>query len=235
MLLYWLINALTHSVICFIIPLFVFISTVSPDGLDRDLYSMGLYTYTGIVYVCTGKVFLMTRTHNIVTFTAMFLSILLWFLWLLIYSFVILQSSQLTPWKLGYAVLDLPSFWLTTILIFVAALSRDFLWRAGRDNFYPLAVVEAMKINKANAWDEVAKKRQEEEEKVNELRRRASLQSGQQSAIDFLRTTTDGIGYAFTGADTVTTTTHGSDWERRLKKVFFKYKGDEKNQKHEGK
>eukprot|EP00298_Acanthocystis_sp_HF-20_P014376 c20748_g1_i2.p1 GENE.c20748_g1_i2~~c20748_g1_i2.p1 ORF type:complete len:1031 (-),score=387.99 c20748_g1_i2:30-3122(-) len=220
MFAYWLLNALTHSVICFLIPVFVFISTVSPDGVDRDLYSMGLYTYTAIVYVCTGKVFLMTRTHNIITISALFLSILAWFFWLLVYSFIIIEPSQLTPWKLGYAVLDLPSWWLCTFLVPVAALSRDFLWRASKDNFYPPPIIEAMRINKAGAWDEIAKVRAEQDKKKETAIRENSLLQKKQSAIDFLRTSTAGIGYAFTGAESNTITNEG-DWESRLKKVFY--------------
>jgi phospholipid-transporting ATPase len=129
MFAYWLCNAIWHSVVCFLIPLFLFLYVVAKDGQDRGLYGMGMFTYTGVVYVCCFKVFLMTRRHNIMTVMSIVLSIFAWFLWLLVYSYVILQDSQLVIWRLGYYVMELPSWWLCTFLVPVAALSRDLAWR----------------------------------------------------------------------------------------------------------
>jgi hypothetical protein len=224
MLTYWLINAFTHSVTCFIITLILFMSIVSNDGLDKGLYVMGVFTYTGIVNVCTGKVFLMTRTHNYISTLCLALSIIAWFLWLTCYSFIIIEPSQLTVWKLGYAVLDLPSWWLCSLLIPVVALSRDFVWRAYKDCYRPTPIMEAIHTeHKYPGGLEAVINARKETESKKAAERTASLQkSHRRSAIDILRENGSGIGYAYTGTEAADPN-HGSDWEQRLKKVYFLY------------
>eukprot|EP00299_Pterocystis_sp_00344_P013511 c6626_g1_i2.p1 GENE.c6626_g1_i2~~c6626_g1_i2.p1 ORF type:complete len:306 (+),score=48.67 c6626_g1_i2:200-1117(+) len=209
MFAYWLCNAIWHSVVCFLIPLYLSLYIVAEDGQERGLYGMGMFTYTGVVYVCCGKVLLMTRTHNWITFGAVVLSILAWFLWLLVYSYVVLEASQLTIWRLGYYVLDLPSWWLCTILVPVAALSRDFAWRSYKDLFMASPVVYANWINHHNLWDQVEKENKKAAAKtVAEM----TPSARRTSAVATLRTMNSGLGFAFASSDRAPNSE--TDWER---------------------
>jgi len=228
MLAYWLCNALFHSVVCFLVPMFLCLSVVARDGTGSDLYSMGLYTYTGVVYVCCGKVLIMTRSHNIVTFLSIIASILLWFIWLLAYSFILIESSQLTFWNLGYEVMRLPSWWLCTALIPVLALSRDFAWRAYKDLFLPNQVVIARYVKKHNklamsSSKEVIitpedKQKQREAEQQKSARMQEVIEQRRISNIRTLKQNSSAVGFVEGARDSDGVT----DWEKRIKKVLEK-------------
>jgi len=227
MFAYWLSNALGHSVICFLIPLFLCLSVVSHDGTQGGLFHMGLYTYTGVVYTCCGKILLMSRSPNWVMFGSIVLSIFAWFLWLLVYSNIVLSDTDLQFWNLGYQVLKLPNWWLGTALIPVAALSRDLAWRAYKDIFLPNQVVIARyvkRVNKLALNEAVAKGMSPEEAKAEQERRDARMaevvSKRRMSNIATMKQNTSGVGFVGGERDAQGMT----DWEKRISKVMDREK-----------
>lgn len=203
MFAYWLTNALGHSILCFLIPLFVSLSVISEDGRDRGSYGIGMITYTGVVYVCCFKVFLMTRTHNIVSMMSIVISIAAWYLWLGIYQYVIIEPANLTIWALGNFVMELPSFWLVgSILVPVVALTRDFAWRSYKDFYLPTPVVYANWVAAHDKWDEVDNAEAERAKVRDESKQKQLLvHNRRESTVQYLRKTQSGLGFAFAASD----------------------------------
>jgi len=225
---YWLSNSFWHSIICFLIPLFVSISIVTPNGQDLGLYASGLYVYTAVVLVCSGKVLLMTRTHNLVTIMSVAVSVLIWFIWLLVFSYIIIQPSDLTVWAIGYSVLPLPNWWLTSVLTAVAALARDLAWRSAKDSFTTNQVVTANYIAKHNLWEELATARQEAAARAN-ARAKGTTDSRRQSNTASLRKANSGVGFAFAAAER--DSSQLTDWEQRVRQILYKDKKRKANRK----
>lgn len=203
MFAYWLCNALAHSVVCFLIPLFHSLHVIADDGLDRGSYGIGMIMYTGVVYVCCFKVFIMTRTHNIVTIGSIILSIIAWYVWLGIYQYVLLDRGNLTNWMLGNFVMGIPSFWLVgTILVPVVALSRDFAWRAYKDNFLATPVVYANWIAAKGKWDEIDHaEAQRVKQRDAHKQEQVLAHNRKASTVQFLRKSQSGLGFAFAASD----------------------------------
>eukprot|EP00386_Alphamonas_edax_P003686 GDKI01011148.1.p1 GENE.GDKI01011148.1~~GDKI01011148.1.p1 ORF type:complete len:856 (-),score=266.20 GDKI01011148.1:23-2428(-) len=133
----WLLNGMWHSVVCFLIPYYLFSgeAIAHPDGKASDLWMMGAVIYLMVVLIVNLKVVLETYYLTWITHVSVFGSILFWFIVMAVFS----ASAKISPELLGtlWRLCESPMFWMCLILCPGIALARDFAWKAFRRTFMP--------------------------------------------------------------------------------------------------
>jgi phospholipid-transporting ATPase len=143
----WLLTSLWHSVCIFFIPYFAMTQTqiINSDGVPSDIWLFGMYVYLSIVVVVNTKLLLETYFLNALLIAISVGSTILWFVTLqILQAFPLFNFSSNQPKNVNLSspLAGVPkrlySSPMTFIIIFatcVAALSRDFIFKAYRFRF----------------------------------------------------------------------------------------------------
>lgn len=130
----YIVNAMVHSAISFFVPL------VCLFHGDADVTTLGVTSYSTVLFVVTGKVALETLSWTWLNVFIITLSLFVWYAFLLVYTnlFRWAQVSDFANWY-GVAANSLtnPVYWLLLLLAITAATLRDFVWKYVRRNFRP--------------------------------------------------------------------------------------------------
>lgn len=164
----WLLNALWHSAVCFIIPVYAnyygVFSIGSLSGQTMDMLGTGTMMYTAVLFTVTLKCILETSSFTLIHIISIILSILLWFSFVFSYGWIwFMFQSYLFPFEEAYdfagqyRIVFTANFWLTTIITAVIANLRDMAWkffkRLGTKTLY----YEVQKASKDKSRDDVMK------------------------------------------------------------------------------
>jgi phospholipid-translocating P-type ATPase (flippase) len=127
-------NAVVHSALSFFVPLSCLYYS------DADISTLGVTSYSSVLFVVTGKVALETLSWTWFNVGIISLSLGVWYSFLLVYTnlFKWVHISDFAFWY-GVAsnALTSPTYWLVLVLTMTIALLRDYMWKYVRRNFHP--------------------------------------------------------------------------------------------------
>lgn len=119
----WIGNAVYHACISFILPIWFMRTFWDASGITDGLYLQGTIAYGGLLMTMNAKVVLITQTWTHWNFTLFGFSVFLFFFFLFTYPFMTFLSWDY--FGVGFALLNRPLFWLTFLLVPVAATMLD--------------------------------------------------------------------------------------------------------------
>ncbi|KAI9208671.1 uncharacterized protein BJ171DRAFT_489619 [Polychytrium aggregatum] len=151
----WFVNSIFHSLVIYSLMKLVYgEGTMLADGRVANNWLLGQMIYTTDLITITWKAALIADTWVRYTFLAIFGSIGLWFVLFPVYSVIgpmIGLSTELAgivPPMFGNA-----AFWFGIVVVPIAAILRDFTWKAIRRFYFPKSyhiIQEMQHFNKVN-------------------------------------------------------------------------------------
>ncbi|XP_053419309.1 phospholipid-transporting ATPase IB-like [Nycticebus coucang] len=156
---FWIqcINALIHSFIIYWFPTKMLENdVVSRCGYTTDYLFLGNFIYTYVVVTVCLKAGLETLSWNKFSHLAIWGSIIIWLLFFVIYSYVwpiLLIAPEMT--RQGNMVLICPVFWLGFVIIPIACLMQNIMWKSIRNSYNKtfLEEVRELERNKVTGFD----------------------------------------------------------------------------------
>ncbi|ETB61674.1 hypothetical protein YYC_01517 [Plasmodium yoelii 17X] len=135
----WVLNSLFQGLLVFIIPLYflAYYNIPSSTGEPFDIWSIGCVTYLLAVLIVNIKILLETYYLNTSPIVAVSMSIISFIIMSIAFSFIGIGNKSF----LGVAILLVKSlrFWLVLLLVLFTALTRDYVYKVYKKNFYPEA------------------------------------------------------------------------------------------------
>ena len=132
------LNATIHSVISFMLPIYIMQHLTNADGQAVGLTVTGLTTYTIVLWVISMKVGFETQSWTVVNAVITIGSLAAWYVFLLLYGimFKAITVSDLAYWYNTPSVgLTHPTHWLCVIIVVALPGLRELVWKTWRHNY----------------------------------------------------------------------------------------------------
>lgn len=132
-LIQWIAEAFYESIVCAVIPVLA-VGTTDSKGNAYSLESAGALSFCCMLTVCWAKLALNTVTWNwIMMFTVMG-SIVFWYFSAILISISLPASMSDNAFPYVFTVAE---FWIILVLTVLICLSRDFVWKALKREYWP--------------------------------------------------------------------------------------------------
>eukprot|EP00163_Fabomonas_tropica_P014185 TRINITY_DN2587_c0_g2_i3.p1 TRINITY_DN2587_c0_g2~~TRINITY_DN2587_c0_g2_i3.p1 ORF type:complete len:1203 (+),score=339.25 TRINITY_DN2587_c0_g2_i3:849-4457(+) len=136
----WVVSAIFHSVVLFWIPVTIFQHEIpSSDGTNGGMYFIGSVVYACVVVAVNLKVGLETHYWTWLNHLTIWGSIASIFVYYAVYCALWNTPANMAPqmYFVFYRLAPLPLFWFTVIMVPIATLLRDFVWKSVKRAFWP--------------------------------------------------------------------------------------------------
>jgi phospholipid-translocating P-type ATPase (flippase) len=136
------VTALIHSLMCFYLPMLSWGELAQP-GSGRSFGTIGhaIGAYTSVLVVVTAKCGLETNTWTLPNIALTLLSIWVWYLFLFLYCSLWRYVDTFNDFANWYGadtpVMAMPTYYLVVIVVVIASLLRDWVWKFYRRNYNP--------------------------------------------------------------------------------------------------
>lgn len=147
------LNATIHSVVAFMLPIYILQHLTNSDGQAMGLTVTGVTTYTIVLWVISSKVAFETQSWTIINVVITVGSLVAWYVFLLIYGimFKTLTLSDLAYWyHTPFAALGHPTHWLCVIVVASLPALRELVWKTWRHNYAQSLMHEVQQLEARN-------------------------------------------------------------------------------------
>lgn len=132
-LIQWIAEAFYESIVCAVIPV-VAVGTTDSMGNAYSLESAGALSFCCMLTVCWAKLALNTVTWNWIMMITVMGSIVMWYVCAILISIGLPASMSDNAFPY---VLTVAEFWIILALTVVICLSRDFVWKTLKREYWP--------------------------------------------------------------------------------------------------
>eukprot|EP00744_Colponema_vietnamica_P010929 GILI01015387.1.p1 GENE.GILI01015387.1~~GILI01015387.1.p1 ORF type:complete len:811 (-),score=160.03 GILI01015387.1:145-2577(-) len=147
------LNATIHSVIAFMLPIYILQHLTNTDGQSLGLTVTGITTYSIVLWVISMKVAFETQSWTVINAVILFASLLAWYVFLLIYGvmFKTLTLSDLAYWyHAPTEALGHPTHWLCVIVVSSLPALREVVWKTWKHNYSQSLMHEVQQLEARN-------------------------------------------------------------------------------------
>lgn len=138
---FWMtiLNAIYHSLLCFFLPYFAMShENVFADGRTISLFPFGVVVYGCVVFTITAKLCLEISSWTVWNHVTCWGSLAVWFVFMAIWN-SLYKSIRLPdladPYDMFFMAAMTAGFWLLLVLVPMAALLRDFVFKFYKRNY----------------------------------------------------------------------------------------------------
>jgi len=143
------LNATVHSVIAFMLPIYILQHLTNEDGQAMGLTVTGLTTYTIVLWVISMKVGFETQSWTVVNVIITAASLIAWYVFLLLYGimFKTITVNDLAFWyNTPMQGLGHPTHWLCVIIVAALPALRELVWKTWRHNYSQTLMHEVQQL-----------------------------------------------------------------------------------------